>query len=74
MGGHGCWVVGKREGFVVVLVVVGRLLGVDGGGLVRRKKFVGGSGKGEGRLSRRLGRERVSYATTIEKIDVMGLW
>jgi len=27
---------------VVVLVVVGRLLGVDGGGLVGRKKFVGG--------------------------------
>lgn len=44
MGGHGCWVVVEREGFVVVLM--GRLLGVDGGGLVRRKKFVGGRGKG----------------------------
>ncbi len=46
MGGHGCWVVGKVV-VVVVVIVVGRLLGVDKGGLVRRKKFVGGRGKGD---------------------------
>lgn len=68
VGGHGCWVVVEKEGFVVVLM--GRLLRVDEGGLVRRKKIW----RVKGRLSRGWGRERVSCARAVERIHVVDSW
>jgi hypothetical protein len=66
VGGHGCWVVGKVVVVVVVVIVVGRLLGVDEGVWWRRKNKKVWRGKGEGRLSRRWGREWVSCARAVE--------